>query len=127
MDIGLDQILDGLAEEEKINEKNYPELKPYIGKIHDILIFAEKLSWEIDNYNNKVSPYINILVTDINNYILKIRTMNEDIANFNNIPFHILITMRNIQKYFGLAANDYYDLFRENYRQEFNQVDTGQF
>ncbi len=123
----LDQILSMLTEEEKINERNYPELEPYMGKIHDVLIFAEKLSLEIDNYNNEISPFINVLVTDINSYILKIRTMNEDIAGFINIPFPVLITMRNIQKYFGLMAYDYHNLFRENYKQTYDSIIDGRF
>ena len=109
------EIMESLTEEELYNSKNYPELVKFILDIKEVMFFSEKLNYAIDNYINEETSYIDMLVTDITEYMNKLRILNEDISNFNNIPHDLLIQLRGLQKHFGLIINNFYKIFKENY------------
>ncbi len=108
-------IYESILEGEKLNDKNFPELKNYIDKINSIILFSEKLFLETKKYRNKETAYINMLISDVIEKRDQLRLINEELADFNEVPIHLLIQLRNIQKQLGLVTNTYMHLFRENY------------
>jgi len=109
------ELIESLTEQEVMNELNYPGISKFLPEINEILSFADDFNDAVDKFYKKVTPYINILLTDLEVIKSRLRKITEQLSEMDNVPIHVLFQLRSIQKNLSLMSS-FSHLYVENYK-----------
>lgn len=106
-----------LTPTEVVSLMNFPDLAPYVQSITEIVDFASEIREKLDDFQSGKKPYIDALLTDVITKQQEVRGLMEKITSLPQIPYAIIIPLREIGTNLGLLKRVGH-LFRENFRGE---------
>lgn len=109
--------------QDEINVRNFPDLRRLRPRIMEILDFVDEIILAVDNYQKQKIAYVDVLVSDIEQYQLKVRALNDEIRQLRRVPFALLLELRIIDTQLGLFKNQP-EKFREYYIRSVKYVDN---
>jgi hypothetical protein len=110
----LTDFISALTSEEYLTGTNFQGIEAFYPAIIEILEYTDKFRISLDNFNSNKTAYIDELITDVNITISLIRQLNSSLNNMENKPYHLIVSLRELQRYLGMIAR-FPPVFKENY------------